>query len=121
LLFAPVYFSEVVYTRPGFYYTPRICVDAGLLTEHFFVRPRYHHYYFGDYYEPSYAGLGILPWFAFHVSRGGYDPIFVYHRHYVHGRERGWDEQLRREYDRRREVREERPARTPGYGHHIRA
>ena len=28
-------------------------INLAVFTEHLFLRPRYHHYYFGDYYDPA--------------------------------------------------------------------
>jgi len=42
-----------------------------------FVRPSYCHYYFGDYYGPTYAGLGFQPWFAYGPRH--HDPLFGYY------------------------------------------
>ena len=77
LLFAPVYFERVVYTQPSFVYTPVTVVNTTVITQHFFVRPNYGQYYFGDYYAPNYAQRGIVPWFAFQERRVGYNPIFA--------------------------------------------
>ena len=55
VLFAPVYINRAVDTRPGYVYSPTIIIDGDVMTEHFFVRPAYGHYYFGDYYATSYV------------------------------------------------------------------
>src|SRR5206468_12301606 len=47
VLFAPVYFSPVVYARPAFIYTPRYVVYDDALYGALFVRPG-GGYYFGD-------------------------------------------------------------------------
>jgi hypothetical protein len=112
VLFAPVYVDRVVYTRPGFYYRPRVVVNVDIVTDHFFCRPSYRHYYFGDYYAHEYVGLDIHPWFSFHYSRVGYDPVFAYYRwHYVHY-DRDWDRRLDRDFRHRRDHVDARPPRT---------
>ena len=82
LLFAPVYYHRPIYTVADYYYTPSIVIDTGILTAHLFARPQYCHYYFGDYYEPSYyQNYGIYPWFVFHERHYGYDPLYVFFRY----------------------------------------
>ncbi|TVS15546.1 MAG: hypothetical protein EA424_15760 [Planctomycetaceae bacterium] len=81
-LFAPVYFHRPIYRTAGFVYTPRVYVSASLLLNHFWVRPGYCHYYFGDYYGPRYVSWGIYPWFRFPtLHRRAYDPLYSYYRH----------------------------------------
>ena len=80
VLFAPVYFDRGVYTRPGFSYSPTTVIDLGVFANHLFLRPRYQHYYFGDYYAANYQTAGFFPWFSFHSSRYGYDPIYAHQR-----------------------------------------
>jgi hypothetical protein len=111
LLFAPVYFRHTRFIRPGFFFTPTVFVDVNVIVNHLFVRPRHHHYYFGDYYASNYFQAGIYPWFAFHKRDFGYDPIYVYHRHRHRG-DRDWDERIRQEYRHRRDREEARPAHT---------
>ncbi len=41
--------------------------------------PKYTHYYFGDYYAPSYRNVGSTRRFRFTSSRHGYDPIYAHH------------------------------------------
>ena len=77
VLFAPVHFDRGVYGRPGFSYSPATVIDLSVFTNHLFLRPRYHHYYFGDYYAANYQSAGFLPWFSFQSSRFGYDPIYA--------------------------------------------
>ena len=68
VLFAPVYFDPVVVVRPGYYYRPAICLDVELITPHFFCRPAYGHYYFGDYYAfelPERGHHAVVPLLLF--------------------------------------------------------
>jgi hypothetical protein len=96
LMFAPVYFARSVAN-----YRPAITIDAGVLTVSLFVRPRYCHYYFGDYYAAEYEGLGIYPWFSFGSPRFGYDPLFSYYRWYYHDHyhDMAWERNLHGWYD----------------------
>jgi hypothetical protein len=77
VLFSPVFFGD--YRYPG--YVPRHVVPVGPLLIHLFVRPRYHHYYYGDWYGNSYVNIGIVPWigvrqFAYYQ----YDPLFAFYQ-----------------------------------------
>jgi hypothetical protein len=111
LLFSPVRFERPIYRRVGYFYSPSVVVNVNALVNHFFVRPHYHHYYFGDFYASSWLDAGVYPWFAFHRSRRGHDAILVHHHHHHH-RDRDWDRRVREEYWHRREHREARPPRT---------
>src|SRR5262249_59024674 len=115
LLFAPVVVQRAILARPGFAYVPGVVVDTATLVDHLFVRPRYHHYYFGDYYAANYLRAGIYPWFAFHASRHGYDPVFAYYQPYHARRDPHWVERLRDE-DRLRRQPEAVPAPPPAGG-----
>ena len=65
VLFAPVYFNAGVYARRGFSYSPETVIDLGALVNHLFLRPRYEHYYFGDYYAPNYQNAGFYSSFSY--------------------------------------------------------
>jgi hypothetical protein len=114
VLFAPVYFDPVVYVRPGFYYRPAICLDVDVITPHFFCRPSYGHYYFGDYYATNYLSVGITPWFHFHYSRGAgyYSGDFVYYSAHYRRADPQWSINIRLGYERCRDHVHHRPART---------
>jgi hypothetical protein len=112
LLFAPVAFSAGVYRRPNYFYTPQVVIDIDLVVNHLFCRPRYRHYYFGDYYAASYLQAGIFPWFSFHFSRHGYSPWFAHHRAHHHDRSSDWDRRWHDWYRHHRDHAEARPPRT---------
>lgn len=112
VLFAPVYFPRHVYARPGVTYALSIVVDFGGLEFGLFSRPQYNHYYFGDYYDNTYISIGIFPWFEFERRHTWYDPIYVQARWRHHRNEPRWEQQNRREYDRRRSDASLRPPRT---------
>ncbi len=106
MAFAPVYWRRPVYARAGFYYRPFRVIDLARLHLHWFVRPRYRHYYYGDWYGRP-AGWGIHASFAFH-GRYGYDPLWSYYRWHFrrrgidyHARVRGWHRYFDRHVDRR--------------------
>lgn len=92
VLFAPVYFAHVPWwhVHP---FVPGYVLDVGPLTLHWFVRPAYCHYYFGDFYASRYyVGWGLQPWHTcvfgfggFGGWRGGwcyYDPLLVFYTGY---------------------------------------
>jgi hypothetical protein len=112
VLFAPVYFPRHVYARPGASYALSIVVDLGGLQLGLFSRPQYNHYYFGDYYDNSYARIGIFPWYEFERRHTWYDPIYVQARWRHHRNEPRWEQHNRQEYDRRRSDASLRPPRT---------
>jgi hypothetical protein len=92
--------------------TPKIVINASVLTNNLFVRPAYSHYYFGDYYGDTYTKLGIQPWFAWHESTGGYDPIFVYERWHWGRNNPDWEARMREGYEQRLANMSARPPRT---------
>jgi hypothetical protein len=112
VLFAPVYFPRHIYERPGFSYALSIAVDIGNLEFSLFTRPQYSHYYFGDYYDSFYIGIGIFPWFECEQRHTWYDPIYVHDRWRHQKDEPRWEEHERQEYDRRRADKTLRPPRT---------
>ncbi|MEX0586433.1 MAG: hypothetical protein WD176_07305, partial [Pirellulales bacterium] len=110
-LFAPAYFHRPIYRTPGYYYSPSVAINVGDFFFHLFARPRYHHYYFGDYHDAGYARRGFYPWYEF--SRwGGYDPVFVYQRARFDRGPRAWDSHVRDRYRYYRENENVRPAHT---------
>jgi hypothetical protein len=111
LLFAPVYFEAGVYARRGYHYSPTIVIDLGVFTDHLFLRPRYSHYYFGDYYAASYSQGGFYASFSFQAGRHGYDPIFA-HERWEHRRDREWEHRVESSYQYRRDHESARPPHT---------
>ena len=109
VLFAPVFFSLGV-MPPGFYFTPSYVIDLSVFSDFLFLRPRYHHYYFGDYYAPKYYRKGIYPWFSPHAKRHSYDPIYA-HQRWQHRHDRTWENRLQTTYQKRRKHVEARPTR----------
>ena len=110
--FAPVYFTQAVYTQPRYVYTPTIGLLATALVTSLFVRPSVNHYYFGDYYAAANFQAGIFPWYAFHESRYGYDPIFAHYAVTSIRTDPKWLDHLHEEYTYRRDHIEARPAHT---------
>jgi len=79
-VFAPVYFRDRTRLGADFRYTPAtvISTDVQLLL-HLFVNPLWGQYVYGDYYGDTYASAGFQPWYDYHRSDRGYDPLFVYY------------------------------------------
>ncbi len=111
VLFAPVYFKLSVYARRGFAYSPATVINLSAFSDHLFVRPRYHHYYFGDYYAPSYRESGFHASFSFHSSRQGYDPIYA-HQRWQHRQDPEWGRRVEANFSYRRDNEDARPRRT---------
>jgi hypothetical protein len=110
LLYAPVYFQQPLWLTPGWAYRPQFAVSIGDgFLGALFIRPGYGHYYFGDYYDPFYVGLGFYPWYSY----GGlyFDPLFRYYR-WANRFNRGWHDGLHNTFVARRDGLEPRPART---------
>jgi len=78
LLFAPVSFTQPLWTNPDWSYTPNSCVDVPGLLSSLWVRPSYGHYYFGDYYGAGYARQGFSPWLSYGPRY--HDPLYGYYR-----------------------------------------
>jgi len=110
--FAPIYFSQSVYLQPNFRYTPGVGLLTAALLSSMFVRPSYGSYYFGDYYAQSNFQAGIYPWYAFHGSRYGYDPLYAYSAAQNFRTNPRWAEKLHQVYTYRREHPEARPPQT---------
>jgi hypothetical protein len=89
MLFAPVIFRPGVLLRPRFVFTPRVVVDPWIAINHFWIRPRYNHYYFGNYYGGGYARFGFQPYANYFGGGRHWDPIFCYYQ--SHYRRQGID------------------------------
>jgi len=112
VLFCPAFFPREVRVRAGFVFSPAVCVDLGMLRLNLFVYPRYHHYYFGDYYDDAFVRVGIVPWFKCQTVHTWYDPLFVYDRWHFQKTDPHWEANLVHGFDSRRSNRDLRPART---------
>jgi hypothetical protein len=112
VMFAPVYYSTPVYTRPDYYYSPAIVIDLGVIATCLFVQPRYHHYYFGDYYDRHYEDRGFYPWYSKRATRYGYDPVYFHYRSERLRHDPDWDVHIDEQYRYRREHVDARPPQT---------
>lgn len=88
-IFAPVYINPVVYGRPAYVYTPRCVINTSNLFVHLWVRDSYCHYYFGNYYGPTYVNRHFTPWCNYNSRPRCYDPLLNYCN--VHYRRQGID------------------------------
>jgi hypothetical protein len=116
VLFAPVYFSSGTYAQRGFSYSPRTVINLGAFVDNLFMRPRYQHYYFGDYYAANYHDAGFFPSYSVNSGRYGYDPIFA-HERWRNRQDSAWEQQVATTYRHRRDHAEARPPRiwtSPG-------
>lgn len=111
VIYAPVYFSTGYRSRPGYSYSPVIAIGLATMMEHLFLRPNYHHYYFGDYYERRYRDNGYYAPYAYQSSRHGYDPVYS-QRRWTHRQDRDWERHYQESYDYRRDHESARPPRT---------
>ncbi|MHB1036822.1 MAG: YXWGXW repeat-containing protein [Pirellulales bacterium] len=113
MLFAPVYFRRPIYLRSDYYYSPSVVLDPGGLLLHLFACPRYHHYFFGDYYAAGYEQMGIYPWFnVAYAGRYVYDPLWSYYRGYFRTRDPRWAGRTRQWFQNYRNDPASRPAHT---------
>ncbi len=111
VLFAPVRFHRNVYSRPGFRYSPVTMINPSVFASHLFLRPRYQHYYFGDYYAADYQTLGFHASFSYHSSRYGYDPIYA-HQRWQHRQDPRWEHHRATEFQNRPDHEDRRPPHT---------
>jgi WXXGXW repeat (2 copies) len=109
ILYAPIYCGRI--RQANFVYCPSVCVSTTTITSCLFVRPRCQSYCFGDYFDTRYSSSGIYPWYSFHNSRYGCDPIYA-HCAASHYRDREWSRTLHEEYRYRSEHPSARPPRT---------
>ncbi len=99
LAFAPVFFDAAYYANPVVY-QPTVVLRPNFLTVHLWSRPRYCHYYFGDYYGNNYVTAGYRPWFTPLVAnRAYYDPLFTYYSWQGRRVDPNWNRHIQQRYD----------------------
>jgi hypothetical protein len=96
-----------------FSFSPGFVIDLRVFDDALFLRPRYCHYYYGDYYASKYYRRGIYPWFSLHARLVVYDPIYA-HQRWRHRNDREWENHLQRRFHERRENEGIRPPRSFG-------
>jgi WXXGXW repeat (2 copies) len=74
-LYAPVTFYGPTYLQANYIYRPRypLANTASVLLS-LFIRPGYPHYYYGDFFGPSYASRGYRPWYDIGYGAGYITP-----------------------------------------------
>jgi len=110
-MYAPVYFPQG-YVRPaGWYHRPYYAIETAAFITSLFVRPVWGHYYFGDYYDARYSGLGFTPWLDYRIAGRWHDPAWNYYR-WRHRSDPRWEQDIRQAYVTRRQDARARPPRT---------
>ena len=99
LLFAPCRFQGMSQWDRPYRFTPRVIVAVDLLPLHFWVRPNFCHYYFGDFYGDDYASRGFQPWHHFHRQRRQFDPLFAHFSHTHSSGHRDYYDRVDRQFD----------------------
>jgi hypothetical protein len=90
VLFAPIVYTQPVYVRPAYVYTPVYVVSEPAMMGALFVRRGHSYYYFGDYYDGPYVERGYTAWCGTYGRNGfvvgygtgrawGYDPLWSYY------------------------------------------
>jgi hypothetical protein len=108
LLFAPILPRANVV---AFTFRPSFVIQADFLLTALFVGPARRHYFFGDFFEPSFERRGFVAWINFQPSRRALDPNFAFFRASFHGQP-AWTENLTALYQGRRAGDIPRPPRT---------
>ena len=108
VLFAPVFFAPKVHLGLAFSFSPGFVINLNVFDDALFLRSRYWHYYYGNFYAPRYYRRGFYPWFSLHARRIAYDPIYA-HQRWKHRNELGWESSLEKKFRERREHEELQP------------
>ena len=111
VIYAPVRFDSAVYAQRDYRYSPSTVISLSVFTEHLFLRPRYNHYYFGDYYEPRYEKAGFHSSYSSYSRGRYYDPIYAQNR-WEHRQDREWNDRMEESYRYRRDHASSRPPRS---------
>lgn len=111
IAFAPVYVDFGIRRGPGWYYRPSYAIGVDFLLGSLFINTGWHHYYFGDYYDPHYSRLGYSPWITYRTHNRLFDPMFSYYR-WQHRSDPAWQRNLQNTFATRRSDTSARPART---------
>ena len=114
VLFAPVFFAPRVHLGLTFSFSPGFVINLNVFDDALFLRSRYWHYYYGNFYAPRYYRRGFYPWFSLHARRVAYDPIYA-HQRWKHRKEIGWESRLEKKFRERREHEELRPPQSFDY------
>jgi hypothetical protein len=77
-LFAPVSFSQPLWTNSSWRYRPNWVVGCNSLYASLFINPSWGCYCFGNYFSPACLRAGFQPWCTF--GSRCWDPLFAYAR-----------------------------------------
>ncbi|MDE0735095.1 MAG: hypothetical protein OSB47_04685, partial [Pirellulaceae bacterium] len=111
-LFAPVYVRHHRHRNINYRYRPSCVINLGSIGMHLFIRPSYHHYYFGDYYGASYSSRRFYASFNFHSSGFGCDPFSTYYQWHFGRSGVNYTHRLRQSHSYFSNHQQHRPART---------
>jgi hypothetical protein len=111
MCFSPIHFSRPLWQQAGWVYRPYYPIYDNFLMGCMFIRPGYYHYYYGDFFDARYRGLGFTAFIDFRFGRFGYDPLFSYYRWHNRHDPR-WFAELRSVYAGRYSGEFPRPPRT---------
>jgi hypothetical protein len=62
LLFTPIYFTDPLWLRPGWFWRPRLVLGWGF--NNLWCGPGFSNFFFGNFFGPHFARAGFRPWFA---------------------------------------------------------
>ncbi|MCP3694659.1 MAG: BcpO-related WXXGXW repeat protein, partial [Planctomycetaceae bacterium] len=111
-LFAPVYVRHHRHRHINYRYRPSCVINLGSIGMHLFIRPSYHHYYFGDYYGASYSSRRFYASFNFQSSGFGCDPFLTYYQWHFGRSGVNYTHRLRQSHSYFSRYQNQRPART---------
>ena len=78
--FAPVHFTQPVYLANNYRYRPSYAINLNVdFLAHLFVRPKYGHYFYGDWYASNFTSIGYRPWVSYTSHYRSYDPLLTYY------------------------------------------
>jgi hypothetical protein len=95
LLFAPAAINAGLWNQPNWAYTPSYAINPVSLLSSLFARPLMSHYYYGNYYSPSYYQAGYVPWLEQGGRQNYASPLVGYYRWRNSG---NWLNQQRQHY-----------------------
>lgn len=85
MVFAPVRLAAGVQSAADVRFVPQTVIPVELLQFHLFTQADSNVYLFGNYYDESYADLGIRPWYTDQIVQGVSAPL-VGHYQWLYGR-----------------------------------
>ena len=109
VMYAPLYYPRPIYRHHRYFYQPHVVLDTDAVFLSLFVRPGFHHYYFGNYHDNRYEKRGFRPWYSKRATRYGYDPFYRNYRSHRMRDNRQWENNYHRQFKSRRDHREARP------------